>query len=245
MDTSYWTNLNPKIEVVPTTAVKYKTYTAIAKYYLPGGTYLRPYSSRWTSAVEYVDWRVRTARNYRSAMGSWRVPYSSYGAMDATALEHFKSVLTNPAFNIKFRIEEPHVSVYGTNEQNVKDIVTLLGNYNSLRRVEVPTSEDDIELLKSGVVFRKTDTGYKYKITLRDSWGQSDQVTASIVQVLINQGNNVLISRNINNKLSATNKQRYYYYGVWFYANDLAFLTFLQLIKPNCILKVEEVVVRK
>lgn len=245
MDTLYWTNLYPKIEVFPATAVKYKTYTAVAKYYIPGTSYLRYIANRWANAQEYVDWRIKTARNYHSAMGSWRMPYSTIGSMDASALDQFKSVLTDPAYNIKFRVNEPHISIYGLNEQNLKDIVTLLGNHDKLRRVAVPTSNDEIEMLKSGVVFRKTETGYKYKITLRDSWSQSEQVSASISQVLLNQDDNVRISMKIRDKLLLGSKNRYYYYGVWFYANDLAFLTFLQLIKPNCVLKVEEVAVRK
>ena len=248
MDISFWTNLNPKTEVVPITAVKYKNFTALARYFIPGGTYLRPYTiGRWANAQAYVDWRKKTARNYRSAMGSWHVPFGHQHNqhMNPNVLDHFKSILTNPAYNIKFRIEEPYVTVYGVNEQHLRDIATLIGHYDNLRRVEIPQNDNDVELLKAGVLFRKTDSGYKYKVTLRDSWSQSDNITASIAQVLFNQGDNVQISRNIVNKLTLNNRKRYYYTGIWFYANDLSFITFLQLIQPNCVLKVEEMVVRQ
>ena len=242
MDTSYWTTLNPKIKLQATTAIKFGEFVASAKYHVPGCGYLRASGSRWKTANEYVAWRITSARNYNSVAGSWFVPFHRTGTMDPVQLDHFKAHLGgNNKDNIKIRIEEPFVTVYARSEDDLKRDLAYLGFTEAIREVMAPHSSYDLTALTNGAILRKQSNGYRYKIVLRENRRASDELVNSVYTLLVNQGDNVLLSKTVEEMLTRTR----WLYNIWFYANDLDFLTFLDLILPNAVLKINTVEVSK
>jgi hypothetical protein len=109
-----------------------------------------------------------------------------------------------------------------------------------LLSVSGPADDDTQELLKNGVIIRKKEFGYQYKVILRD--GRCDVATKQqILNYLESIGTDeVKVSPGVKNMLDSKYNG---FWGVWFYVNDEKIRTFLELIHPGCVLNIHPVVV--
>lgn len=235
MDTSYWKNKNNSIRFEETTKQFFGKYLYRLKLFVPGGRIV--YENRdYTEAVE-------SRRYFRQVNpgGYWGKGPLNIDSIDVGLLYAIRELKDNNP-NIRMRVEEPEVQFYAESEAELKDISIKLGaKYNAaLVAISGPASDTTVELLKTGVIIRKKEFGYKYKIILRDGRCEVD-TKQQILNYLAGLGSDeVKVSpgteRMLNSKYNG-------FWGIWFYANDEKVTTFLELIHPGCVLNIHPVVV--
>lgn len=237
MDTLYWTNLNQKINILESTKVYFKEFTCKAKYYCPGGMYLREQSqTHWGEPHVYVDMRKETYRRYKQ-IGSWAPAGREFEKINSTQLEKTRVALgLSEKMKFKLRVEEPYFALYTTTEQDLKTLVDRVDCNDRVYEVSLPRNTQALEDIKNNIIYRKRDVGYQYKVIVRDRY-KLDTVSITFKNYLDNLGiETVKLSRTVAKTLS---KGRFS--QIWFYSNDLTFLPMLELIYPSSILKVETI----
>ena len=127
-------------------------------------------------------------------------------------------------------------------EAELKAISIKLGaKYNTaLLSISGPASDSTQQLLKTGVIIRKKEFGYKYKIILRDCRCEID-TKQQILNYMEGMGaDEVKVSAGTKRMLGSKYNG---FWGIWFYANDEKVITFLELIHPGCVLNIHPVVI--
>lgn len=246
MDISYWINLNPKTKILPTDKIKFSKYTAAAKYYVPGGAYLRSANRKteyYSTPQEYIHFRITSARNYK-ALGSWHgISLHSLLDADSEVIGHFYDALIGSG--IRYRIEEPYITIYAEDEATLKQHTQLLNAHcKLLETVTVAASAEDEQLLAQNYIFMRNNNGYTHKVTLRDNWYQDKNVTHQLTNYLMHLGDSVQISRSVSYTLGIIDGNPKGFWNVWFYTKDTSFLPMLDLIKPNIVLKINPIAIR-
>jgi hypothetical protein len=237
MDTSYWTSLNLRDKIEPTPKLFFNKYSYRVQYFCPGSGYLRDYSKRfWGQPSAYLEYRIETQKNYR-AVGSW-FPRSNW--IEQIRLDQIENALSLVTSNkIKYRIEEPNLTFYGDDEDLLKLVVSSIGNTDRVIHLNIPSNP---ELLTANTVIMKRGTGYRYKIVIRDRFVRNDYISASsFIKYLDNLEDQVKVSKAVRHNLEHKN----IFSHIWFYSNDISFLPMLDLIYPNCVLKVKTIEIVK
>jgi hypothetical protein len=235
MDTSYWKNKNNSIRFEETTKQFFGKYLYRLKMHVPGGRIV--YENR-----DYAE-AVELRRHFRqfNPGGYWGKGTLNIDSIDVGLLYAIRELKdTNP--NIKMRVEEPEVQFYADSEVELKAIANQLGaKYNTaLLSVSGPASASTQQLLKTGVIIRKKEFGYKYKIILRDCRCEI-ATKQQILNYLEGMGvDEVKVSAGTKRMLGSKYNG---FWGIWFYANDEKVMTFLELIHPGCVLNIHPVVV--
>jgi hypothetical protein len=163
MDTSYWKNKNNSIRFEETTKQFFGKYLYRLKMSVPGGRIV--YENR-----DYAE-AVESRRHFRqfNPGGYWGKGTMNIDSIDVGLLYAIRKLKDNNP-NIKMRVEEPEIQFYAESEAELKAISNQIGaKYNAaLVAMSGPASDATVELLKTGVIIRKNEFGYKYKIVLRD-----------------------------------------------------------------------------
>jgi hypothetical protein len=235
MDISYWKNKNSQIRFEETAKQFFGKYLYRIKLSVPGGRII--YENR-----DYAE-AVESRRHFRqfNPGGYWGKGASLNDIIDVELLRTIRELKdANP--HIKMRIEEPEVQFYADTENELKDMVDQIeAKYSTiLLSVSGPTSGATQDLLKNGVIIRKKEFGYQYKVILRD--GRCDVATKQqILNYLESLGTDeVKVSPGVNRMLDSKYNG---FWSVWFYTNDERVTTFLELILPGCVLNIHPLVV--
>jgi hypothetical protein len=235
MDTSYWKNKNYSIQFEETTKQFFGKYLYRIKLSVPGGRII--YENR-----DYAE-AVESRRHFRqfNPGGYWGKGTSLNDIIDIELLHTIRELKdANP--HIKMRIEEPEVQFYTETETELKAMIDQLeAKYLTiLLSLSSPASDDTQELLKKGVIIRKKEFGYRYKIVLRD--GRCDIATKRQILNYLDSisTDEVKVSVGVNRMLASKYNG---FWGVWFYTNDERVTTFLELILPGCVLNIHPVVI--
>lgn len=237
MDLLYWTNLNLRDKIEPTQKLFFNKYSYRVQYYCPGSSYLRDYSRRfWGRPDEYLEFQIETQKNYR-AVGSW-YPSHRFNWTKDVKLDQIESARTLSSI-IKHRIEEPNLAFYTTDENTVKLVVDTIKHTDRILHLNIPDPATLVNL-NNNTVYMKRGTGYQYKIFIRDKW-TGDNTATSFLTYLDNLGEQVKISQTVRKTL----EKNTVFSSIWFYSNDLTFLPMLELIYPNCVLKVQTIKILK
>jgi len=235
MDISYWKNKNHSIQFEKTTKQFFGKYLYRIKLSVPGGRII--YENR-----DYAE-AVESRRHFRqfNPGGYWGKGASLNDIIDVELL-HIIRELKDANPHIKMRIEEPEVQFYTETETELKDMVDQIeAKYSTiLLSVSGPADDATQELLKNGVIIRKKEFGYQYKVVLRD--GRCDVATKQqILNYLESMGTDeVKVSPGVKRMLDSKYNG---FWSIWFYANDTRITTFLELIHPGCILNIHPVVI--
>lgn len=235
MDTSYWTSLNLKHKIEPTQKLFFNKYLCRVQYYCPGSAYLRDYSSRWWGhPEEFLNYKIETDRN-RNHLGSWYTPRKAIiEDIILPQLESTRLIISNN--QVKNRIEEPFVSLYTEKESELFDIVSELSLcIDRIEHINLPLTAQVQQDLENNVIYMKRGVGYQYKVTLKDRW-EKDSIPGSIVKYLDNMGDQVKISKTVRETLEKNLISQ-----CWFYTNDITFLSMIDLMYPNGVLKVQQI----
>lgn len=235
MDLSDWKTLNSNIVLKHTKKKFFNRYYYNIRYWCPGGRIiLGPDRSDIELLVEY---RQSQDRNYNYG-GSWRSRLQT-NKMNVHQLTDMRNVKSKYLDVVKFRVEEPHITLYSDKEELLYDIAS-----NDLRQwsahldtIHKPITEDVKSLLDSGAILFKKPINYKYKIICRDGYCQNKSY---IYNYLDNLQDQVKVSNTVWTMLE---KQSNHIWGVWFYTNDVQLAEFLNIIEPNFVLNIHEVVV--
>lgn len=240
MDTLFWTQSNPKITIEHTTKKYFGLYLRKLVVYAPAGRVLE---KGWQNVDKALIHRKEIAKRRINWGGSWLSRESQVDDADIGFLTLLGQLKHDPVYNelIRFRIEEPYISIYANEEQTLKDIVTQHFNptYNKyIRSVTMPADEDAETHLNSGAILRKKDHGYKYKVIIRDG-----KYSADTKQTLLNYLTSIdetFITKGCQEQLS---KDFGFIWNTFFYTNDPNVIHFINLIAPNSIANMHELIV--
>lgn len=234
MDLLDWKTLNPITEIKDTKKKFFNRYYYNIKYWCPGGRLIL--SNLNISIEEAIQWRRYEDRSYNYG-GSWRSKGQSH-LMDKDYLSDMRD-LKQKFPNIKFRIEEPHITIYSDNEQTLYDLAERnLSQWNKyLVSVHRPIDDNVKTLLDNNAIIFKTNINYKYKFICRDGHCENKE---HIYNYLDELGDQVRVSDTVWMMLEKPSK---YIWGVWFYGNEKELSYLLNIIEPNFVSNIHEVVV--
>jgi len=205
---------------------------------------LEVYGGRIVQESTDYETAITARRHFRQINpgGYWgRASTHNLDKIDVALLHVIRAVKDNNP-NVKIRVEEPEIQFYAETENELKTIVDQLGpKYRHIvLGISGPANQQTQNLLKSGVIIRKKNFSYKYKVVLRD--GRCNVITKQqMLNYLEGLGTDeVKVSGGVKRMLSSKFDG---FWNIWFYANDEKVTTFLELIHPGCILNIHPVVV--
>lgn len=237
MDISYWTKSNPDIKIGKTTKKYFGKYLYKLVVFAP--------AARVIDAKEPVTEALAFRRELQRTLGSYGTFHIQFSKRldddkaDPAFLEVLKTMRHSDT--VKMRIEEPMVQFYANNEQHLKDIADKFAAFPThyIETIAGPENAQSETLLNNGAIIRKTDNGYKYKIIIRDGRYDSS-IKRSLLLYLQGLGaEHAMVSKNCIDTLKRSSS---YIWGLYFYANDIGIITFLNLIHPNIVLNYHEIV---
>lgn len=235
MDTLYWTKISPSIHLKYTTKQFFSKYTWKLVCKVPGSRTILSNSD----IGEAIRSRMIFEEFYRYNV-SWFSSKDKLSNSNVPLLEALRSLKNTTSLDIKIRVEEPYVTFYADNEYNLKEIVMQLHEFDLdfILEIHGPKNEKNKEILKSGAILVKNNNGFRYKVILRT--GPYDPNTKlQILNFLDNLKEEVKLNAGGRRILSEPFP---HVWGVFFYTNDKSIMTFLNLISPNVISNIHELV---
>lgn len=237
MDILFWTQSNPKIKVDHTTKKYFNRYLYKLVVYAPGGRLVDTRGDLDTA----LEHRRQLTRHVN--VGYWGYRHNKeLEKADIEFLSVLRDIRRDRSLNVKLRVEEPHVQIYAAEEATLINLVKQrFSNYSHyLELVTAPADDEAEAVLNSGAIIRKKDVGYTYKVILRD--GRYDANTKlNLLTYLKGCGvEQVGVSPTCEDMLS---KSSSFIWNCYFHTNDLAILTFINLISPGIVSNYHELVV--
>ncbi len=228
--------MNPKITVEPVTRRFFNLYCYKLDLTIHGSAFLR-YPD--TPIADQIDNRKKVNRRINFA-GTWRNYINQTpDHEDILALTYLLNYYIKNQTDLKFRIEEPTVSVYAQCEEDLYKLASLLcRSVKSTKHVKCiyrPRTQEHLDLLEQGYTIKQNKFGYKYKIMLREG-RYNFAVKQQLHNYLKNLGNDVLLPKHLE---EALDKPYDSFWGSYFYSKDTDILTMLALIHPNFVRSVE------
>lgn len=244
MDISYWTKLNPNIIYEPTSKQFFNKYLAKIEINCPAGRLINSKEQNTDLALKNrIEWaKVSRRYNYGGSWMNWQTPSHRLDEAEAGQIENLKEIKRDLKDSVKFRIEEPTVQIYAVDESALKDVVNAINpEYTCrIRMVQFPINDATSTMLMEGKVLLKANSriDYMYRVHLKD--GEYPQDTKkSVLNYLTNLGDEVKMGDTTMKRLSGSYD---YLWGSFIYVNDPSILTFLNIIHPNIISKIHELV---
>jgi hypothetical protein len=238
MDISFWTQCNPKIALEDTTKKFFGQYLYRMVVYAPASRLIRDkkpvavcleHAKNLTRNINAGYWGLRRDRNLNEA--------------DVDFLERLKSVAANKDLNVKLRAEEPYVQIYADSPERLEELVRnefAAEHRRYVQSISRPADDKAADILNSGAILRKKDVGFRYKILIRDG-KYPGEVKQNLLRYLTNLDSDIVkISKT---GLETLNKSYSYVWNLYLYTNDADIVTFLNLLHPNIVLNIHELVV--
>ena len=164
MDTSHWTKL--RVKVVRTQKKFFGKYLYKIKILAPGG--------RLTDKSLYPDLKQGLARrqSHIKTISEVNSRWSQRLLMqinqaDISQLEYLQTVKENNP-QLCFRIEEPHVSVYAENEEDLVKLAQGLPDIHKVVQINRPFNQESVEALNRGEVLTRKPQKFDYKIVFKE-----------------------------------------------------------------------------
>jgi len=220
-----------KIKVTSTKKIFYNCYPYKASYRLRG--------SRYISVSEDFDKVVVSL--YRYLKSYEREKYNN-DILDK--LRHFHS-LYHSDLRYRFRSEGSSISIFALDVDHLQTLVfDLLKDYKSSIDLISIVDDKDYNDIMSGKEIMSKDTGFKYKVTLRNGWLGNNTVISSLASYLtaLKESGDIRITKNLLYRLQKSNK---YVQSGYFYVNDLRLIDMIHLIGPTLVRSVTEIKVNQ
>ena len=235
MDTSFWKNLSPNIDLHESTKQFYNQYYFRLDIHAPGCKSIR------CDNVSYDIERRRTwVRDYRRQGSWWNKQLAKYlKEADIGFLTSLKDLYYEYP-DVKIRTEEPKISVYAADELVLQSVAKSIDpdHRDKLTSITGPASEEIKAMLDKNVILVKKPPKYRYRVWLREK--QFDVgVRHQVLAYLDSLGDLVRISDHSRVNLA---KEHNWIWGSNFYTNDRLVATFITLIHPDLIREVSELV---
>ena len=236
MATLSWTNLNPNVEYCDTDKKFFGKYLYKAVVWCPGGQLTRnqKFTDMHFLLSERLSWHGRTY-NYG---GSWVTqPYTHLrrkSLQDARVeqLEYWRDAIKeNKSADFKFRVEEPHISVYSNDESALYQLTAGDPRPNAVKYFFRPNGSIALNALNRGEIILKRPIDYSYRICLREGKFDVDAVKA-VYQLLLSQEDSIKMTNGCKKNFQNI---RYWFTSTYFYSKDTNIVTLIDLISPNMI----------
>jgi hypothetical protein len=235
MDTLFWKNLSPNIEILSSAKQFYNQYYYRLDIYAPGCK-----SVRCDNIAQDIDKRQSWVRDYKR-QGSWynKQLYKYLKEADIGFLTSLKDLYYEYP-DVKIRTEEPKISVYATDESMIQSVARSidLTYRDKLIGITGPENDKIKAILDKHVILVKKPPKYKYRIWFKEKQFNFDTRT-QILAYLQSLGDLVRVNEHTQESLS---KPHDWIWGSYFYSNDKHVATFITLINPDIIREVSELV---
>ena len=233
-----WKKVNSTVSIIETKKKFFDSYYYNIKYFCPGGRIIHNDENldlfQITKAIED---RLEIRRHYNYG-GSWRAAKERINQIDPVQLLDMHTIKKRYGNSVRLRVEEPYVTIYSADEPMLFEISNQLKSWaHHLIRVSRPKDDAHKALLDNGVIIAKKDIGYKYKFVCKDGVCTNKSSLGSYLHQL---GDQVKVSKAVNHMLCRDGN---FIWGVWFYANDPNIANMLNIIEPNFVSNIHEVVV--
>lgn len=239
MDTSFWIRCNPKVTVEHTVKKFYGKFLYKIVLYCPAG---RLIDSKHAMPGELE--RRKNIYKHVNQSGWWGHRQNrDLDRADVMLLETMRTIRRNSSnAGIKLRVEEPRIQIYAATEEELVNLVLdhLQPYVKYIEAITGPANEQDVEILNSGAIIRKTDNGYTHKVILRDG-RYGAEVKEAVLSYLDNLQIEVTgVPKSCREMFT---KSTSYVWNCYFYTNDPSVTTFLNLIQPGIVSNCHELVV--
>jgi len=235
MDTSFWKNLSPSIEIQASTKQFYNQYYYRLDIYAPGCK-----SIRCADIALDISKRRDWVRDYRR-QGSWHNKQLFKYLKEANVgFLHSLSNLYYEYPDVKIRTEEPKISVYATDETMIKSVAKSIDpdNRDKITSITGPANEEIKARLEKHMVLVKKPPKYQYRIWFKEKQF-SYESRIQILNYLQSLGDLVRLTDHTRESLTRPHD---WIWGAYFYTNDKKVATFITLINPDIIREVSEFV---
>ena len=234
-----WKKLQTKIEILPTQKMYFKQYLYKLEL-LAYGSRSIGFSGK-TSIQQNINQRLANNNNkHVNYGGSWHAAnaYNNLQKADVDWLEFLKSQKLTLPSNMRFRIEEPKVQVYSTDEDDLLEFANQIPKHHRqyLLSFYAPNTDRELELLQAGIELRKKPPKYRYKVNFRDG-KYSVESKISILNYLEGLEEQVWVPQRCQDHLT---KSHNYIWDTYVYINDIGISTFLRIIDPNLVRSITE-----
>jgi hypothetical protein len=235
MDTSFWKNLSPNINIAESQKQFYNQYYFRLDIHAPGCKSIR------CDNISYdIEKRRTWVRDYRRQGSWWNKQLAKYlKEADIGFLISLKDLYYEYP-DVKIRTEEPKISVYATDELVLQSVAQSIDpdHRHTLTSITGPANEEIKAILNKHVVLVKKPPKYRYRVWLREKNFGAD-VRHQVLAYLDSLGDLVRLSDHARESLS---KPYDWIWGTNFFTNDKHVATFLTLIHPDLIREVSELV---
>lgn len=234
MATLSWTNLkldpnSPSLIVSETKKKFFGQYLYKIVVYMPA---TRTVLSKFkTSAKDIIEERIEHLKYINRHWGRSDRTYKAYELAQASAeqIEYYRNVRETHKDKIKFRVEEPFLTIYSDDEQLLYDIASNEPTQR-LREVHKPANEKAQAVLNNGEVIIKKSTDYEYKVVFREGVIHDSEMLLQVYNYLDSLGDEVSMTKSCVKNLTLRHR---WFTNTYFYAKDPSVLTFLNLIAPG------------
>jgi len=234
MDTLSWTSLTPAIKIVGTKKKFYGLYLYKIVLRVPGARLIAK-SIATGSDVPMADVlaeQITTCQYASSYNYSWTYSRRLHElrAADSDQLDRYRALQqkAQPSV-IKFRIEEPNLTIYSNDESALYSIAQA--DPTSLKEVHRPVNAQAQAILERGEVI-VNHSMFSHKVVLRGSDHLDINTRETLYNYLVNLGDTVALTRSCVTNLS---QRKLWFTTCYFYTKDESVLTFVKLIAPNAI----------
>lgn len=249
MDTSRWIQLNSNVQFHKTRKLFYNKYLYRISFRLPGASIIKynktpeqienkiELRKKWDDQFKNPDFE-KLHRIYPSILSLPKPKYFS-NQIVIEQLQWWADTLEKNS-SIIYRVEEPKISVYGGDADELFDIFKdepLLPD--SLLDVCLPSSSEAEEALSKGNIIVKHVIGYTHKVILKDAvlsiTHKKLESRKNVLEYLESLGEEIKIPQYTKHALkNAWSTQSY------FYCKDPKIVTFLELISPGIVANIFE-----
>jgi hypothetical protein len=220
-----WSKLNSNVKIIDTKKKFFNQYLYKAVLNTP---FCRLILSNQVDLTSEYQRRLDLSRHYNYG-GSWNKKNTSTRA-NINELSYYQSLRLRNTDQLKFRVEEPYLSIYANDEDQLYNIVYRAGS--TVTEVHRPASESAKDILNQGDIVVKKSTDYEYKVVLRESGAISYEVREQVYNYLLGLTDTVKMTKGCERNLI---ERHYWFTNTYFYTKDPSVLTFLNLISPDIV----------
>lgn len=177
-----------------------------------------------------INENVELIERYKSAWGGTPFRAAIALSINTKQLEYYAEVREKYADQIKYRVEEPRLTIYCNDEQLLFDIVS--GDHMGyILEIYRPRNASDQQALDNGDLLVGYKQRYQYKIVLKDNINKHPQLPQMYDQLMA-LGELVKLPPSCRN-LFKMGGSRWWYPSTFFYAMDEQTASYIQLLMPQ------------
>lgn len=232
MDTSYWKTLNPTLKFVETKSLFYNKYVYKLKLKAP--------RIRTHVYLKGDIYRIKAFFTRQKTL--FQENYLGYNYYDYNLKFNnfiYKRYLESK--EIKFRIENPYISLYLNDITDLEQILKVLDTNNYIayaKEISLPSIKNIQDIIDGKIIVKRIPEEYKFKVIIKGGIYTDDTVQRreNIYNYLYSLGEEVLVPR------SFMHSNRYQLSQSYFYCKDEKVVLFVHLMAPELLGKTFSVV---